>query len=102
MGIDVINLGAVATPVMYYATHTQGLDCGLMITGSHNPADYNGIKMVLAGKTLTQEHIDIIYNLVEAQQRIHGQGCLSQLDVIDRYQARIVDDIVKQATKSGG
>lgn len=92
-GIDVINLGAVATPVMYYATHTQGLDCGLMITGSHNPADYNGIKMVLAGKTLTQEHIDIIYNLVETQQRIHGKGRLSHLDVIDRYKARIVDDI---------
>ena len=43
-GIDVIDLGAVATPVMYYATYTQpGIDSGLMITGSHNPADYNGI-----------------------------------------------------------
>lgn len=92
-GIDVINLGAVATPVMYYATHTQGIDCGLMITGSHNPANYNGIKMVLAGKTLTQEHIDVIYNLVETQQRLHGQGRLSHLDVIDSYKARIIDDI---------
>lgn len=63
-GIDVIDLGAVATPVMYYATHTQGIDCGLMVTGSHNPADYNGIKMVLAGKSLMQEDIDVLYHLV--------------------------------------
>ena len=69
-GIDVVDLGAVATPVMYFATHTQGIDCGLMVTGSHNPADYNGIKMVLAGKTLTQEDIDILYNLVVAGNEI--------------------------------
>src|SRR4051794_22546604 len=43
-GINVVDLGAVATPVMYYATQAYDLDCGLMVTGSHNPADYNGIK----------------------------------------------------------
>src|SRR5262245_6701104 len=51
-GIKVLDLGAVPTPLLYYATHTQAVDSGLMVTGSHNPADYNGIKLVLAGKTL--------------------------------------------------
>jgi phosphomannomutase len=92
-GIDVVDLGAVATPVMYYATYTQGLDCGLMVTGSHNPADYNGIKMVLAGKTLTQENIDILYEFVEKGTRISGKGKETSLDVIDEYKQRIINDI---------
>ncbi|CAM2928176.1 phosphomannomutase/phosphoglucomutase [Legionella worsleiensis] len=92
-GIDVVDLGAVATPVMYYATHTQGLDCGLMVTGSHNPADYNGIKMVLAGKTLIQEDIDTLYELVLEQKRIHGKGSEIQFDVLPHYIQRIVSDI---------
>lgn len=92
-GIDVIDLGVVATPVMYYATHTQGLDCGLMITGSHNPADYNGIKMVLAGKTLVQENIDILYEFILQKKRIHGQGQDLSLNVLDDYTQRIIKDI---------
>lgn len=92
-GIDVIDLGAVATPVMYYATHTQGIDSGLMVTGSHNPADYNGIKMVLAGKTLVQEDIDVLYHLVLEKKRITGQGKERSLDVMPQYRQRIMSDI---------
>ncbi|TAL64498.1 MAG: phosphomannomutase/phosphoglucomutase [Legionella sp.] len=92
-GIDVVDLGAVATPVMYYATATQTIDCGLMVTGSHNPAEYNGIKMVLAGKTLAQEDIDILYHLVMSGKRLQGQGKESALDLIPNYTARIKNDI---------
>jgi phosphomannomutase/phosphomannomutase/phosphoglucomutase len=92
-GINVIDLGEVATPVMYYATHTQGIDCGLMVTGSHNPADYNGIKMVLAGKTLTQEHIDILYSFVCEGRRIIGQGIGTTFDIMKDYTQRIISDI---------
>lgn len=92
-GIDVFNLGAVATPVMYYATHTQGIDCGLMVTGSHNPADYNGIKLVLAGKTLVQEDIDVLYELVRQKQRINGQGKETAVDVMPEYKQRIISGI---------
>ncbi len=92
-GIDIIDLGQVATPVMYYATYTQGLDCGLMVTGSHNPADYNGIKMVLAGKTLTQENIDILYGFILEKKRIIGQGKEISLNVLDQYTQRILSDI---------
>lgn len=92
-GIDVVDLGEVATPVMYYATYTQGIDCGLMVTGSHNPADYNGIKMVLAGKTLTQENIDILYDLVVEGKRVRGQGKETVRDIMNEYTQRIISDI---------
>ncbi|BCA96645.1 phosphomannomutase [Legionella antarctica] len=92
-GIDVVDLGSVATPVMYYATYTQGIDSGLMVTGSHNPADYNGIKMVLAGKTSTQENIDVLYDLVAEGRRVTGCGKDTVLDVMPGYIERILGDI---------
>lgn len=92
-GIDVVDLGAVPTPVMYYATHIYGIDSGLMVTGSHNPADYNGIKMVLAGTTLAQDHIQMLYNLVVSGEFISGQGHYQQFDILDDYQQRIISDI---------
>jgi len=92
-GIDVVDLGMVPTPVMYYATHVHGIDSGLMVTGSHNPADYNGIKMVLAGTTLAQEAITVLYECVLAGVFTSGQGRYQQLDILDDYVARIVGDI---------
>ncbi len=95
-GIDVIDLGAVATPIMYYATYTQGVDCGLMVTGSHNPADYNGIKMVLAGKTLLQLDIDALYELTQSGVYKEGKGSYQQLDLCTDYRTRIEKGIKLQ------
>ncbi|STX44048.1 phosphomannomutase [Legionella donaldsonii] len=96
-GITVVDLGAVATPVMYYATCTQeGIDCGLMVTGSHNPSDYNGIKMVLAGKTLVQSDIDQLYELVTAGTRQDGVGKAQSFDIMNDYTNRILSDIKLQ------
>jgi phosphomannomutase/phosphomannomutase/phosphoglucomutase len=92
-GIRVIDLGAVPTPVMYFAAHTEEIDSGLMITGSHNPADYNGIKIVLAGKTLIQSDIDELYKLVQAKNFINGQGTLVQNCIISKYKARVIQDL---------
>ncbi|MGL5741440.1 MAG: phosphomannomutase/phosphoglucomutase [Legionella sp.] len=92
-GIHVLDLGAVATPVMYFAIHTQSIDCGLMVTGSHNPANYNGIKMVLAGKTLMQEDIDVLYDLVNEGKIVVGQGTDMSFDIIPHYKERICSDI---------
>lgn len=92
-GIDIIDLGEVATPVMYFATSTQGIDCGLMVTGSHNPANYNGIKMVLAGKTLAQEDIDVLYDLVQQGKRIYGQGSEQQFNILEHYTKRVISDM---------
>lgn len=92
-GIDVFDLGEVATPVMYFAVSTQEIDCGLMVTGSHNPANYNGIKMVLSGKTLMQEDIDILYRLVAKGERVLGHGHESAFDILPAYKQRIMSDI---------
>lgn len=92
-GIQVIDLGAVATPVMYYATHAHGVDCGLMVTGSHNPANYNGIKIVLAGKTLIQADIDQLYDAVHKQQFIDSKGSIQLNHILDDYKQRIISDV---------
>ncbi|KTC78177.1 phosphomannomutase/phosphoglucomutase [Legionella brunensis] len=95
-GITVLDLGAVATPIMYYATHTHDIDSGVMVTGSHNPGDYNGIKIVLAGKTLVQSDIDGLYNLVKAGTRQYGKGDYSKFNIFPDYMARIINDIKLQ------
>lgn len=93
-GVNVVDLGVVPTPIMYFATHTcAGVDSGLMITGSHNPSAYNGLKMVLAGTTLALEDISLIYNLLVAQNFISGQGVYTQHDILEDYQQRILNDI---------
>lgn len=92
-GIDVFDLGEVPTPVMYYATHTSGIDSGLMVTGSHNPGDYNGIKMVLAGKTLVDADIEALHQLVLEEKIISGKGQYMPLAILDDYIQRIVGDI---------
>ena len=92
-GITVIDLGAVATPVMYYATHAHNVDSVLMVTGSHNPADYNGIKIVLAGTTLAHADIDLLYELVSQGKSVSGQGHYESLDIMAEYIQRILGDM---------
>ena len=92
-GIDVVDLGAVATPVLYYATHVHGIDSGVMVTGSHNPADYNGIKMVLAGTTLAHADIQLLRDLVVRGEFINGHGRSSSFDIIHDYMQRIASGI---------
>ena len=64
-GVNVVNLGMVATPMVYFAAHYLGNNCGVMVTGSHNPPDYNGLKMVLAGETLSNESIQRVRHRIE-------------------------------------
>ena len=92
-GITVLDLGAAATPVMYYATHAHEVDSGLMVTGSHNPSDYNGIKIVLAGTTLAHAEIDELYDLVAQGTSVSGEGRCIPLSIMDEYVQRIVGDI---------
>lgn len=92
-GISVLDLGAVSTPVMYYATHAYDVDSGLMVTGSHNPADYNGIKIVLAGKTLANEDINVLYELNQSLAVINGLGSWQPFNATDDYIARVIEGI---------
>lgn len=92
-GIHVINLGMVATPMVYFAACHLGTNCGVMVTGSHNPPDYNGLKMVLAGETLSGEAIQGLRLRIEQNQLIAGQGTESSYDIAPEYIARIADHI---------
>jgi phosphomannomutase/phosphoglucomutase len=92
-GADVIDLGMVATPLVYFATHSLGTGSGVMVTGSHNPPDYNGLKMVVAGETLSGEAIQELRVLVERGDFASGRGAHSSEDVREAYLARIVGGV---------
>ncbi|HUL94552.1 MAG TPA: phosphomannomutase/phosphoglucomutase, partial [Usitatibacter sp.] len=64
-GMDVIDIGVVATPMVYFATHHFKTGSGVMVTGSHNPPEYNGLKMMVAGDTLAAEAIQDLRRLIE-------------------------------------
>lgn len=91
-GCDVINLGVVPTPVLYYATYVLNTKSGVMLTGSHNPPEYNGLKMMVAGETLAEEVIQDLYHRIVKENYAHGSGNLSELDICERYIAHVVQD----------
>ncbi|MCE8020740.1 phosphomannomutase/phosphoglucomutase [Halomonas sp. MCCC 1A11036] len=93
-GRDVIDIGMVPTPVLYFATHVlEGTASGVMVTGSHNPPDYNGFKIVLGGETLSGEAITALYKRIESGDLLKGQGSVRHEDVRDAYLERILGDI---------
>jgi phosphomannomutase/phosphoglucomutase len=92
-GIHVIDLGMVATPMVYFAACHLGTNCGVMVTGSHNPPDYNGLKMVLGGETLSGEAIQGLRNRIELGELFEGDGSYSQYDIEQDYISRIASDI---------
>ncbi len=92
-GINVIDVGMVATPMTYFAAFQLKTDCAVMITGSHNPPDYNGLKMVLAGETLSGETIQKLRLRIEQDDFAHGSGSYSEYDIAPEYLARIIGDI---------
>lgn len=94
-GVDVIELGAVTTPMLYYVAATRaqsGCRSGIQVTGSHNPKDYNGFKMVLGGRAIYGDDIQSLRQRIEAEDYSHGNGALTQLDVLAEYTQRITGD----------
>lgn len=93
-GLTVIDIGVVPTPVLYFATHVLTTNSGVMLTGSHNPANYNGLKIVLGGNTLAEGQIQQLYQRIVEQAWVkRGTGTLVEIDVIPRYLAQIVDNV---------
>lgn len=92
-GIDVIDLGRITTPMAYFAAFHLKTDCAVMITGSHNPPDYNGLKIVLASETLSGEAIQSLRIRLETDGLSHGEGGYTQYDIVPEYMARIISDI---------
>ena len=94
-GIDVVDLGAVTTPMLYYVAATRaahGCRSGIQITGSHNPKDYNGFKMVLGGRAIYGADIQRLRERMEAEDYAKGHGRTGSMDVTAEYTARIVGD----------
>ena len=94
-GGNVIDLGLVTTPMVYFAAHQLGGACAVMLTGSHNPPEYNGLKVVIAGSALSGEAIQGLRRRIEAADfgtRI-VRGTYRQYDIAPEYLARIVGDV---------
>lgn len=91
-GINVIDVGMVPTPVLYFATYRLETGTGIMITGSHNPPDYNGLKMVMAGETLSGERIQGLKQRILSGDFSSGQGTRNTVDVKKDYMDRILSE----------
>ena len=92
-GRDVIDIGMVPTPLLYFATHHLETGSGVMITGSHNAAEYNGLKIMLDGNTLSGEEIKDIQNRTHSADYVVGEGDVSYLDITADYIRRITEDV---------
>ncbi|MGM0784687.1 MAG: phosphomannomutase/phosphoglucomutase [Pseudomonadota bacterium] len=94
VGRDVVDIGMVPTPVLYFATHLlDDTASGVMVTGSHNPPDYNGFKIVLKGETLSGAAITDLHRRLEEDDLAEGQGKVRQEDARDAYLERILGDV---------
>jgi phosphomannomutase/phosphoglucomutase len=92
-GANVIDIGMVTTPMSYFAAHELNTQCSVVVTGSHNPPDYNGLKMVIAGDTLAGDDIQALKTRIEAGSLRTGAGSYRRADVSGAYLDRIAGDI---------
>jgi phosphomannomutase len=93
VGMEVIDVGMVTTPMLYFAANTL-CTSGIQVTGSHNPKDYNGFKMVMAGRAIYGDEIQALRRIMEIESAVaQPGGTVRSVDVLPAYQARIVGDI---------
>ncbi len=93
-GCNVLDICEVPTPLVYFATYHTEFKSGVMITGSHNPPNYNGLKMVLAGETLFGQHILDLKTIIEQQQLSQGQGHYATTNITEDYLQRATQDTI--------
>ena len=91
-GMEVIDIGMAPTPVLYFATHAAETGTGVMVTGSHNPANYNGLKMVLDGKPLAGEAIQGLLSRIKAGDLTQGPGRIAERSFNEAYQQAVLAD----------
>jgi phosphomannomutase/phosphoglucomutase len=92
-GVDVADIGMVPTPLAYFAAHHLKTGSAVMVTGSHNPPDYNGFKIMLAGDTLHSTAITALRKRIVEGRLAEGTGRIKAVDVRADYLARIVSDV---------
>ncbi|HET9122877.1 MAG TPA: phosphomannomutase/phosphoglucomutase, partial [Acidiferrobacteraceae bacterium] len=92
-GCAVTDVGQVPTPVLYFAAIELGIHSGVMVTGSHNPPDYNGFKIVLGGETLHGEQIRALHERIVHDRLVEGTGSIREAHIIPQYIRRITSDV---------
>jgi phosphomannomutase/phosphoglucomutase len=94
-GMDVVDIGVVATPMVYFATHLLNTGSGVMVTGSHNPPEYNGLKMMVAGDTLSGDTIQELLKTIQSEKYVTPArtGTRSTQDIREPYLDRITSDV---------
>jgi phosphomannomutase/phosphoglucomutase len=92
-GADVVDIGVAPTPLTYFAAHHLGTGSCVSVTGSHNPPEYNGLKMVIEGHTLSGEEIQDLRRRIERQEFRAGNGRRERASVLEAYVARIAGDV---------
>jgi phosphomannomutase/phosphoglucomutase len=92
-GREVVDIGLVPTPVLYFAAIQLGSGCGVMVTGSHNPGEYNGFKLMIGGETPPTEQIRALRDRMMSGDVLRGAGTHSQHDFVPEYVQRIVEDV---------
>ena len=92
-GADVIDVGMAPTPVVYFAAHHFNCGSCVAVTGSHNPPDYNGLKMVIGGSTLYGDDIQLLRTMIDSGKMRAGSGRARKEQVLDAYVQRIVSDV---------
>ena len=92
-GCHVSDVGLVPTPALYYAANVLAGKSGVMLTGSHNPSDYNGFKIVIAGDTLANEQIQALHTRLKTNDLTSGAGTITKVEILDRYSDEITRDV---------
>jgi phosphomannomutase/phosphoglucomutase len=92
-GRDVIDLGLVPTPLLHYAVHELDAECGVMVTGSHNPPQYNGLKLIIGRESPLSERIQDLRRRIDADQLLQGEGSFDSKEIIDDYIERVLSDV---------
>jgi phosphomannomutase / phosphoglucomutase len=92
-GCDVLDVGMVPTPLLYFSLFARDLDAGVMVTGSHNPADNNGFKVCLGKSTIFGEQVQEIRRVLEGREFASGEGRARAEDLTGEYLARVLSDV---------
>src|SRR4029453_14956204 len=90
-GIDVVQIGMGPSPMLYFATHCLDVDGGIQVTGSHNPAEYNGFKLLLKGRSVFGEEIQAIGKPSASGHWFDGGGTIEEVDIREAYVNRLVE-----------
>ena len=100
-GIDAVLIGQGPSPMLYFATYFLDVDGGIQVTGSHNPADYNGFKMLLKGRSVFGQEIQALGQRASGGHWTEGNGTTEEADIREAYVSRLVQDFSGQGYRVG-